>query len=258
MTKFFQYLATPAFRKNLLIAAGSILSLIVIAFFSLNLYTSHGEAVPVPKLQGLSMEKAIEVLEREGFNYQIDSVYQANLIPGTVAQQDPDQGTLVKRNRVIYLTINTRTAPNVGFPDIMNKSFLEAQTMLHNYGLEVGDTTYVSDIERNRVLEVKFGGVAIGKGQELPRGSRIDLVLGDGLGASDVDLPDLTGFTLAEAAMKLSGMSLSLGVKTFEGPITDSTSAVVIRQFPALSDSLTSVPIGTKVDVTLSNQPIKP
>ncbi|MXV16570.1 PASTA domain-containing protein [Hufsiella ginkgonis] len=254
MSKFFAYLRTREFRKNFLVAIVSLVSLLLIAFFSLRFYTNHGEALPVPELKGLMLEEAIQVLESEGFQYQVDSVYQADKKPGAVVEQDPDAGTRVKRNRVIYLTVITRTAPDVGFPDILNKTFLEVQAIITNYGLKVGDTSYVSDIERDRVLEAKFGGVTVKPGQEIPKGSRIDLVLGDGQGASEVDLPDLTGLTISEALFMLKGASLDLGDRVYEGSVLDSAKAKIIKQYPAVSDSLTKVSIGTKIDVVLSNQ----
>lgn len=253
MNKFFAYLKTVTFRKNLLIAIGSIVGFVLLIFVCLRFYTRHGESIPVPKLKGLAVENAIDLLESQGFRYQIDSIYLMDKKPGLVVEQDPDPSTSVKIDRTIYLTIITTNAPDVGFPEILKLTFLEAKTTLLNYGLKLGDTTYISDIAKDRVLEVIFGGVALKKGQQIPKGSKIDLVLGDGKGASEVDLPDLTGRTLSEASFALRGSSLELGLVSFEGAITDSTSAVVIRQYPALSDSLSKVSIGTRVDVVISN-----
>lgn len=215
-------------------------------------YTRHGEGVPVPKLQGLSVEKAIELLESQGLNYQIDSIYQMDKPPGMVVEQDPSPQTNVKLHRTIYLTIITRVAPNVGFPDVFTKTFLEARVILSNYGLKIGDTSYVSDIARDRVLQVEFSGKPVNKGDQIPKGSAIKLVLGDGKGASEVDLPNVVGLSLNEAIFSLRGSSLKLGVVSYEN-VTDSTSATVFEQIPALTDSLTKVSIGSSVDLILSN-----
>jgi eukaryotic-like serine/threonine-protein kinase len=254
MRKFFSYLGTATFRKNLLIAIGLVIGLLLLAFFSLRFYTRHGDAAPVPKLQGLTIDRAVELLESEGFTYQVDSFYQADTPPGMVVQQDPDPGIMVKHNRMIYLTIITRNAPDVGFPDVVSKTFLEAQAIIANYGLKVGDTAYMPDIKKDRVLDVKFGGVSVRAGQQLPKGSRIDLILGDGRGAAEVDLPDLTGFTVTEAIFALNGLSLQLGQKFYQGTISDTSAARIIMQTPAVSDTLKKVPIGTRVDVVLMNQ----
>jgi eukaryotic-like serine/threonine-protein kinase len=252
MNKFLAYLKTETFRKNLIIAIISVIAFILLIFFSLRYYTRHGEGVPVPKLQGLTIEQAIELLDAQGLEYQVDSVYQMDKPPGMVVEQDPDPNTNVKLNRTIYLTIITRTAPDVGFPDIFEKTFLEARAILSNYGIKVGDTSYVSDIAKDRVLEVQFRGKAVRSGDMIPKGSAISLVLGDGKGASEVDLPNVVGLLLDEAIFSLKGSSLNPGAILYDN-VTDTATARVIKQFPALSDSLTKVSIGTNVDLTLSN-----
>ncbi|WP_026898289.1 PASTA domain-containing protein [Daejeonella oryzae] len=253
MSKFYNYLRTKNFRNNFIIAIVSIVVFLAIIFYSLNLYTRHGEGLPVPKLKGLSVEEAIQLLESKGLRYQIDSVYLNDKKPGEVVEQDPDANTNVKQNRTIYLTIITRQAPNINFPDIDGKTFLEARAILNNYGLKLGDTTYTSDVARDVVLQISFGGQSISTNQQVPKGSRISLVLGDGMGASEVDLPNLLGLNLNEARLSLLGSSLNLGSITYEGILTDTLNARITKQFPALSDSLSKVSIGTQVDVVLSN-----
>ena len=254
MSNFFTYLGTRTFRKNLLIAVISIFALLLIIFYGLNFYTRHGEGLPVPKLKGLAVEEAIELLESKGFRYQVDSVYLVDKDPGTVVEQDPDANTNVKINRTIYLTIITRLAPDISFPEIDGKTFLEARSILNNYGLKLGDTSYISDVARDVVLGIKSKGRNVSTDQQIPKGSRIDLVLGDGMGASEVDIPDLLGLNLNEARLSLLGSSLQLGIVAYEGMVIDTLSARVIKQMPASSDSLSKVSIGSRVDVILSNQ----
>lgn len=250
MSKFIDYLRTKTFRKNLIIAIGSIFAFLLFIFYSLGFYTHHGEGMPVPKLKGLSIEKAIEILESQDLRYQInDSIYLIDKEPGLVVEQDPDPNTNVKANRTIYLII-TRDAPNIKFPDIAGKTFLEVRSILNNYQLKVGDTSYLSDVARDVILTASFGGNPIIRGQQLPKGSRIDLVLGDGMGASEVDIPNLLGLNLNEARMSLLGSSLMLGQVSYEGT-ADTINAKVIKQFPAISDSLSKVSIGTPIDVVL-------
>ncbi|WP_207531633.1 PASTA domain-containing protein [Desertivirga arenae] len=257
MNKFLAYLRTDTFRKNLIIAIVSIIVFLLVIFFSLRFYTRHGEGQPVPKLKGMQVDEAIELLESQGFNYQVDSVFQVGKAPGLVIEQDPDVNTNVKANRTIYLTVITKNAPEVGFPNIFEMTFLEARAVLSNYGIKIGDTSYTSDIVRDRVLEASLKGRSISAGQQVAKGSVISLVLGDGKGASEVDLPDLAGSTLSEATFALKGSSLGVGMVTYEGEISDTTGARVIRQYPSV-DSLSKVSIGSKVDLILSNgTPVK-
>src|ERR1700743_3127423 len=174
MNKFGVYLKTKSFRNTLLLAIGSVIAVVLIAFFSLSFYTNHGSGIPVPILKGLTVENATKLLEDQGFNYKIDSIFVSDKPPGTIVEQDPDPGTSVKENRTIYLTVVTRQAPPVSMPDLEPYTYREAVATLANYGLKVGDTTYKSDIARDRILEVKFGGQDIKPGTKIPKGSRID------------------------------------------------------------------------------------
>ena len=251
MTRFFAYLKSKTFRKNLYWAIGSVFVFLLIVFYSLRFYTHHGEGVPVPKLKGLPIEQAIQLLEDQGFRYQIDSVYQLDKQPGMVVEQDPDPNTNVKMNRTIYLTIITREAPDVRFPDISGKTYLEVSATLSNYGLKLGDTSYVNDVAKDVVLKYIYKGRELKAGQSIPKGSVINLVLGDGLGASEVDIPNLTGLTLTEARMALMGASLKLGTVNFQGSGRDSIHGKIIQQFPAPTDSLSKVSMGSSINVII-------
>ena len=198
MSKFIAYLKTKSFRNNLIAAIFTVVAILFIAFFSLRYYTKHGQGLNVPALKGLSFNQAVSKLEGLGLRYEVDSVYIMDKPPGIVIDQDPDANTFVKDNRTIYLTINTAQAPNVKFPDIESKSLREVQPMLESFGLKIGDTTYKADVAKDVILSATFGGRAIKPGDVLPKGSRIDLVLGDGRGNEDVDIPNLLGLTKDE------------------------------------------------------------
>lgn len=230
----------------------TVIVVVLIAFYSLRYYTNHGTGVPVPKLKGESIDRAMTLLKEQGFGYKIDSVYVQDLAPGTIVEQDPDAGTSVKEGRVIYLTMVTLLAPNISLPDLEQSSYREAVATLSNYGLKMGDTTYRSDIARDRILEVRFGGQVIKTGTKIPKGSRIDLVLGDGEGASEVDIPELVHLDLDAARFAIKGSGLTIGTITYQGTITDSTNVVVVSQYPMKTDSLSKTSIGTRINITVT------
>ncbi|MET3115093.1 beta-lactam-binding protein with PASTA domain [Pedobacter sp. CG_S7] len=258
MSKFLSYLKTKSFRNNLLAAIFTVIAILFIAFFSLRYYTKHGQGLNVPELKGLEFTQAVEKLEALGLRYEVDSVYIMDQPPGMVIDQDPNAGTFVKDNRTIYLTINTSQAPNVKLPDIEFKSLREVQSLLEGFGLKVGDTSYKADVSKDVVLEASFGGNTIKAGDVLPKGSRIDLILGDGRGNEDVEIPNLIGLTRDEARFSLKGSMLNIGQVAYVGTITDSASAVVVMQTPIISDTLTKIKMGTPVNIILSNQPNQP
>lgn len=255
MSKFISYLKTKSFRNNFIAAIVTVVVILLAAFFSLRYYTKHGQGLNVPVLKGLAFTQAVSKLEDLGLRYEVDSVFVMDSPPGIVIDQDPEANTFVKGNRTIYLTVNVAMAPNVKFPDIEFKPLREAQALIENYGLKLGDTTYKSDVSRDVVLQALFGGQPLKAGESLPKGSRIDFVLGDGKGNEEVDIPSLIGLTKDEAVFALkNGAMLTLGTVTYEGEITDSVNAVIIRQDPFLTDSVSKVKIGTPVNITLSNK----
>ena len=252
MVKFFNDLRTDTFRKNLIGALIGVTVLFLLIIFGLNTYTRHNESVTVPDLRGMSIDEAVKKLQAADFEYDLDSVYQVDARPGLVIEQDPDPETKVKKNRTLYLTIITRVAPEVVFPDLIEKTFVEARAVLNSYGIKLGDTTYIPDIAKDVVLDVKFGNERLNAGRPIPKGSTIDLVLGDGRGDSEVQVPDLMGLTLEQAKFALQGNSLSLGSVNYMGLVTDTAGATVVSQTPTPTDP--KVSIGTPINVALTNQ----
>lgn len=249
MSKLFSYLKTSVFRKNLIYAFVAIIALFFFIYFGLKIYTKHGESQEVPVLKGLHITEAINILNKAGLEYQIDSVYQLDAQPGLVIEQDPEATSLVKGGRTIYLTIITQTAPEVEFPDIIEKNLIEATAMIKNLSLKVGETIYINDIAKDVVLDVKFAGQSVRPGRKISKGSAITLVLGNGKGANEVEIPILLNLSLSEAKFALQGLGLTLG--TISGSITDSLTARVIAQSPDSTSRI--IPIGTPINLTLSN-----
>lgn len=254
MNKFWAYLKTKDFRKTILLAIGSVIAVVLIAFFSLSFYTNHGTGIPVPKLKGLSADNAIKTLEDQGFDYRVDSVYKVDVAPGTIIEQDPDPGTLVKENRIIYLTMVSTQAPIVSLPDVEGQLFIEASGLLKNYGLKF-DTIYRADIARDRVLEVTYEGRIIKPGEKIPKGSKLELILGDGKGASELEVPDLINQDLDAAKFVIRNSGLTLGTVEYQGAITDSNNVIVVSQFPMKTDSATKVSIGTPINLMVKQGP---
>lgn len=249
MSKLLLYLKTNEFRKNLIYALIAILGLFLIIYFGLKTYTKHGDSQEVPVLKGLHISEAIQILDKAGLAYQIDSVYQLDAQPGLVIEQDPEASALVKSGRTIYLTIITQVAPEVDFPNIIEKNLIEATAIIKNLSLKVGDTIYINDIAKDVVLEAKFAGQTIRPGRKISKGSSITLVLGNGKGANEVEVPILLNLTLSEAKFALQGLGLTIG--SISGNITDTLTARIIAQSPDSTAQI--IPIGTPINLTLSN-----
>ncbi|NGM62998.1 PASTA domain-containing protein [Sphingobacterium sp. SGG-5] len=250
MSKLLLYLRTDTFRKNLIYALIFFGVLFLLIYFGLRMYTKHGDSQEVPVLKGLTIGQAVQVLDKAGLEYEVDSVYQLDAKPGLVIEQDPEAKAPVKSGRTIYLTIITQVAPEIAFPDIMEKNLVEATAILKNHALKIGDTVYVNDIARDVVLDVQFAGQPLKAGRMLSKGSRVTLVLGNGRGANEVEVPNVLGLTLSEAKFAIQGLGLNLG--SVSGVILDTLSARVVAQSPDTSARIIS--IGTPINLTLSNE----
>lgn len=251
MSKLLLYLKTDTFRKNLIGALVAIILLFLGIYFGLQWYTKHGVSIEVPQVQDMHIDEATKILSRADLEYSIDYVYQMDAQPGLVIDQDPEPKSHVKTGRTVYLTIITETPPEVAFPDIIDKTLIEASAILRNQSIKVSDTTYITDIARDVVLDVKFAGQPLKAGRLIPKGSQITLVLGNGQGADDVEVPNLIGLSLSEARFALSGVGLGFGNISYSEMTTDSLAATVVSQQPDTTAGFIS--IGSTVDVTLSN-----
>lgn len=157
----------------------------IIAFFVINIYTRKGQTEEVPKVTGMTIEKAIELLEASDLEYVIaDSVYDDNAPRNSVMEQSPAAMNLVKKGRKIYLTVNSLDVPEVEMPDIAGKmSFEQAKKTLLRKGLLIGIITKQPDPSITSaadmpVFEQLYRGEPISPGAKIKRNSKIDLVVG--------------------------------------------------------------------------------
>lgn len=200
----------------------------------LPLYTNHGETVSVPDLSGYAYEEAIDLLESSNLQYEVspDSGFSTEQPPLGILKQIPAANSQVKSGRKVYLTLNARNAPIIKMPNMENMLLKNAQEMLSNLGLERGDIIYVPDIGINVVLEQRYKGVTIREGFEVPKGSKIDLVVGDGAGNQMLLVPSLIGMDEEDAEFLILGSGLRIGRKNYNS--TDSVAAgKVYLQSPA-------------------------
>ncbi len=217
---------------NILVMMGVAILLYFLIFSSLSLITQHGSEVRVPSVTDRPADKAVDVLLKAGFDVSVDSSYEPGRKPQAVLSQQPLPGAVVKQNRTIYLLVNRTLPPATEMPNLVNLSIRSASLILKSRRLLLGDTIFRPDIARGAVLEQRYNGRIIPAGMKLAEGSRITLVVGDGLGQVEFDVPDVIGMSYTEGRAVLMGNGLNL-VPVFEGGITDSSTAVIYNQVPS-------------------------
>ena len=253
--KFFRFLISKVFFKNIGMAVGVTFILLILVFTWLKIYTHHGKAYSVPNFQGLTLSEA-EVLAKDlKLRLEVsDSVYLKDYKRGTVIDQNPDPDFKVKKRRRIFLTMNALNPEKIAMPNLIGLSLRQVQAILDNKGLIIGDLTYVPDIADNNILKQQLEGKNIRSGDTILKGSKIDLVLGKGLSNRSTYTPDLIGKRLEEARKLIAAASLNIGAVNYDESIitfTDSINAVIYKQAPNPT-SQRRIRLGSSVDLHLT------
>lgn len=234
----------------------AIIALICVAiywlfFASLGWITGHGKELTVPELKGKDLVQAMQVLTQAGFEVDIDSTYSPDQKPLAILDQQPEGGNTVKRGRTIFLIVNKVSPPDTRMPNLINLSYRSAEMLLKSSKLIMGDTVMKPDLARGAVLSQLWNGAEIAPGTLIPQGSKVSLVVGDGLGNKQINVPDLDGMTYPEAVALLSGSNLNYAV-VFDGAISDTATAVVYLQQPGAYNELNEpnkIQEGDNVDI---------
>ncbi len=251
LTKFVQ----NPYVKTVLIAMGISLSILIVLMIFLRIYTRHNQSFTMPDFRGLASEELLERANDSNLRVEIsDSVYIFNRKPGSVIDQNPEPGTHVKKNRRVFITINAKNPIKVEVPNIVGYTLRQAKAILEQQGLEVGSLSFRPDLGVNNVLDQRFDGKTVDPGTLIPKGSKLNLVLGMGMHGERTGLPLLIGLKLNDAQNRIIESSLNIGKIRFDETIIDfkdSLDARVYSQYPAYTEP-NSIGFGAKIDIWLT------
>ncbi|WP_369753482.1 PASTA domain-containing protein [Flavobacterium sp. WC2409] len=185
-----KYLTSRVFFLQVFIAVLIIAVLGYLFMHWLTFTTNHGNEIAVPNLSKLTEEQVEEKLDDLDLDYVLlDSVDYRNDYPKySVVQQDPLPGAKVKEGRKVYIKINSSGFSSVKVPDLIEKTYREAVPTLKALGLEEGTITYIPNLGKDMVLEMRYKGRNIKAGDKVLKSSKIDLVLGDGKASYEEDI----------------------------------------------------------------------
>ena len=178
---------------NLLIMIALAFILIILTFNWIKSYTRHGEYITVPDVSGMYEEEAGEVLAAVGLKYEVlDYKYDNMMVEGGVIEQKPKPGSYVKDGRKIYLTLNSGKVPMKAVPDVADNSSLRAaESKLRAAGFKLGRTIYING-DLDWVYEIRYQGLEIEAGTEIPEGSVLTIVVGNGNPVQHIEEVDST------------------------------------------------------------------
>lgn len=185
--KFFGKLACGYMWGNLLAMAVVVVLLCIGVKYGLEFYTHHGEGIIVPKVQGMTYNKARLLLEQEGLVILVtDSGYNKTLPADCILAQTPGSGAKVKQGHIIYVTVNSPQSPSFTIPDIVdNSSVREAEAKLMAMGFKLLPPQTVPG-ERDWVYGIVCRGRRVSNGDRIPIDYPLTLLVGGG-SISDTD-----------------------------------------------------------------------
>ena len=232
----------------LIVSAGGFL----LAYVLLFLFAFPADVLPddgrVPRVVGKTFEEASSLLEKAGFGALKGQTRYHKTIPADVVlEQDPPAGSVQKRGAEVTLAISGGQA-TATVPDVRGVSHQQARIAIENAGFQFGSVSQqTSDQPRGAVIA---SDPPPGTSLELP--ATVSITLSQG--PSTVQIPDLTGRTLADARSTLEQIGLRLG-----GTTQDTSSLTpentILGQSPAAG---TTVSAGASVNLRISRFPPAP
>ena len=191
-------------------------------------YVKRGEVSILPKVVGMTSDKAFAALKTAGYEpLAWDTLYDDKLKEGMIIRQTPEGGDETKPGRKVYLIISGGREMVV-MPDLVGKNLRDARITLVRANLDVGKT----DMEFTDSIPA---GIVFRQspqpGKNVSTSQKIDLIVSQGSRAGKVAVPDLTGLSSGEAAIRLANLKLVLG-KENESERTEGKAGSIYDQAP--------------------------
>lgn len=228
---------------------------IILGFFYVYLpnATNHGQMVDVPSLEGMNLNDIEDMLDKKNLRFQVsDCTFVKDKKPLSILSQYPRAGTQVKENRRIYISVAAQSPPKVKMPNLIDASLKNAQLVCQSYDLNLKNIKYAPHFAKNAILKQFWGTHEIKPGTLLPKGSEINVLVGDGLSSSKVPMPNLVGISYSEAGGILEVLELSLGSTVYD-PTSTEDEGTIIKQKPTFVRE-DSIQRGQMIDVWVSGQ----
>lgn len=179
---YLKLLKSDSIVKHLFASSITVFIIFYFVFISVKIYTKHNRYIEVPSLSGLNIEDANKILKKKKLKFEVldSSKYFSETPVNSILSQIPDAGEFVKKNRKIYLNVNPSDYQKVSIPNIIQITKRNAESILNALGFEVSGFQYVDNIGKDMVLEVLYNGEKMNIGDAIARGSKLELILGNG------------------------------------------------------------------------------
>lgn len=232
---------------HLLIMLGISLVILIVVFWFIRIYARQGEEYELPDVVGTNIAE-LQAENPIGLDVVVmDSIFRPGEEGGKILTQDPKAGTRVKKGRKLYITMTAYNPEDAVLPELAGLTVRQAVNELYAAGLEVGKLKFVEDPYKNNVIDQSCKGKTIYAGQQIERGSVVDLVVGLGDGSGRSLVPFTIGKTPDRARRDVLAASLNVGKEHFRN-VKHRQTAVVYKQDPDYT-GVSKYLYGTSVDL---------
>lgn len=180
-SEFFAKFKSRYLWGNLAAMAAVVVCLCLGVAYGLDLYTHHGESIPIPNLKHKNLDDAKAIADNLGLEIVVsDTGYVKTLPPDCILEQMPEPGTRVKSGHIIYITINASHSPTITLPDIIdNSSLREAMAKLTAMGFKLGSPQFIPG-EKDWVYGVLVNGRHVVAGDKISIDDTLIIQVGNG------------------------------------------------------------------------------
>lgn len=218
--------------------------LITVPFFFTSIMEKiSAKSVVVPDFINQPGEVAEQGLQELGLAWEYTETVEADDIePGNIVKTDPVAGTKVKEGFTVRITLSSGAPVKV--PNVMNKEQQEAEILITNLRLKVGqvEMIYNEAPEGTVVDQEPKGGVTVRERDT------VDLKVSQGPEKAKVTMPNLTGKTLEEARAALEELKLKVGAVDMKATASADPNRVLTQSV----EQGTETEEGTAVDLVIS------
>ena len=226
-------------------AAGSLILFLIFDLAVMPLMVKGGAETMVPDVINLSQQAAEARLKDTGLEFVIgDEEFDSERPKGTVINQRPEGGAVIKKGRHVMLTISKGSA-SATVPYLTGYSLREARFILEKEGLQPGSIHWLTDLE-------KPDGVILSTAPEVGTVMKLNaevlLVVNRVESQQLIPVPDFTGMDLDQARITAEENFLLIGELGFESHDNLLPETVVSQSYAPG----TGVQKWTVVDLTIS------
>ncbi|MEU3841483.1 Stk1 family PASTA domain-containing Ser/Thr kinase [Streptomyces sp. NPDC028635] len=176
---------------------------------TVNIVVSTGAPkVAVPSVLGKSFDDAKALLEGDQYQFKVEKKTEISAEdPGTVLRQDPGLGDEVEKGTTITLTV-AKAEEKATVPDVTGQSCDAAKAQMQANNL-TGNCTEQETQDPNQVGKVI--STTPGPGQEISKGSTVQIVIGKAQQNQQTQVPPIQGQRLKDVKKALKDAGLQVG-----------------------------------------------